>query len=397
LGMDRSGTSLCASVLHALGVSLGPNLLSADQFNERGYFEDREIWEVHERILAILGRSWDTLATVRPFPPGWFDSEAIAPLEAELAGIVRNRTTAAGSGVWGFKDPRTVLVLPLWKRVFRDLGIDPRYVVCVRHPGAVAQSLAARDKFPARFSEMLWFEKTLAACEASCDSRSCLIHFEEWFSRPAACAERLLGVTGLRPSAGTAQRCVQAAIAKVIPEMRHDSVDSPRIESSAAEALYHTLARSSRVPDGEVLRKFRTGLDVAANFVAAVEQIAGFTLPASADPPSYSLVTDQDLGLSLTEAEAGIKMAWPHDPVLVRLQRKLASHEKGLAEYAKAYAGLESLARELQDQIRRYDEVLAHAQQLVAQRDAELAEYAKALAQAQQFVAERSASQAHGE
>jgi hypothetical protein len=39
-GMHRSGTSLSASILAALGVAMGEQLLPADAANPRGYFED---------------------------------------------------------------------------------------------------------------------------------------------------------------------------------------------------------------------------------------------------------------------------------------------------------------------------------------------------------------------
>jgi hypothetical protein len=60
LGMGRSGSSPCTSVLDALGVVLGNELVSGDQYNEPGYFEDGHIRRVRwkskevERLRAEL-------------------------------------------------------------------------------------------------------------------------------------------------------------------------------------------------------------------------------------------------------------------------------------------------------------------------------------------------------
>ena len=49
LGMHRSGTSLIAGVLHEMGVNMGSNLMKADEYNPKGYFEDIEIYKFNSR------------------------------------------------------------------------------------------------------------------------------------------------------------------------------------------------------------------------------------------------------------------------------------------------------------------------------------------------------------
>src|SRR5215472_16049027 len=51
-GMHRSGTSLVASLLCALSVDMGQELLPADSNNVRGYFEDLEFLQLQRRILS---------------------------------------------------------------------------------------------------------------------------------------------------------------------------------------------------------------------------------------------------------------------------------------------------------------------------------------------------------
>lgn len=407
LGMDRSGTSLCTNVLSALGMSLGADLLAADRFNERGYFEDREIWRLHERMLAVLGRSWDTLATVRPFPPLWWQSPPMESFRQQLAEIARARISAASGSIWGFKDPRTILLLPLWKAVFHDLGVQPVFIVCVRHPGAVAQSLAARDRFPTLFSELLWLEKTLTACLESWDAPNCIIHYEDWFVQPWRSTETLIKTCGLSPALNAQE--IQAAVASIVSrEMRHDTDGSLQIHSRAAADLYGYLLDYSRVPESKILRGFETALAVTGEFIAGLEEMAGRKLPCSICAPSYIHCTDQDLELIQKDPSGGPDLLPQHDPALIRVQLLLAEQEGQLRDYAKALAHAETLVRQrdadlkmytVQQQllaerdarIKQYAEALAHAQALVQERDTELKQHAAALAHAQALVFEQNA------
>lgn len=51
-GMHRSGTSLTASFLKAIGVNVGDNFFPADRHNIKGYFEDLDFLEFQRTVLA---------------------------------------------------------------------------------------------------------------------------------------------------------------------------------------------------------------------------------------------------------------------------------------------------------------------------------------------------------
>src|SRR6185437_5553225 len=58
--------------------------------------------------------------------------------------------------VFGFKDPRNSLLLPFWKRAFSQLDLRVGYVLAVRNPLSVIESLARRDRFDFEKSAQLW-------------------------------------------------------------------------------------------------------------------------------------------------------------------------------------------------------------------------------------------------
>ncbi len=174
LGMHRSGTSALAGVLRLLGVELGSSLMPPNKFNPRGYWEHQEIVDLHERLLCDLGSHWhDT----RPLPSGWWRHQSIRWAHDALRDLIERDFHE--EGVWAIKDPRMCRLLPLWQSLLHDLRLQPSYVLMLRHPAEVAQSLARRDGFPAGKSFSLWLQHTLAAEADSRGHRRVIVRFED--------------------------------------------------------------------------------------------------------------------------------------------------------------------------------------------------------------------------
>jgi len=150
LGMHRSGTSLCSHVLSVLGVDMAdrmypPGLETAAPDNPRGHWERWEIVGFHDRILAHFNRAYFGPFHDLPLPAGWWADPEIAAIRREMVGFLANRL---GETRFGFKDPRTVRLLPLWHQIFDDLNLAPKFVLCLRNPAEVARSLAAATGSP---------------------------------------------------------------------------------------------------------------------------------------------------------------------------------------------------------------------------------------------------------
>ena len=64
-GAGRSGTSAVARVLHESGVPMGRELAAPSSINPRGFYEDRDVLALNERILRELG------APAMWQPAGW--------------------------------------------------------------------------------------------------------------------------------------------------------------------------------------------------------------------------------------------------------------------------------------------------------------------------------------
>ena len=67
-GMHRSGTSAFAGLLKESGIPMGKELMKPAFDNPRGFYENEKIVAFNERILNILGQSWDCLLYTSPSP-----------------------------------------------------------------------------------------------------------------------------------------------------------------------------------------------------------------------------------------------------------------------------------------------------------------------------------------
>lgn len=179
LGMHRSGTSAVAACLERLGVNMGDALVAADEWNSKGYFEERRIVAFNNLLLEMQGLRWDA-----PLP-------APSALQAQCFGQVASASALlhelfAGASVWGFKDPRMCLLAPFWQPVFSSMQLRPRMLLVLRHPAEVANSLAHRDGISIRRAGWLWFTYLLGALDyarSADDSR--LIDFADLLGEPA--------------------------------------------------------------------------------------------------------------------------------------------------------------------------------------------------------------------
>ncbi len=192
LGMHRSGTSLCSHILSALGVDMADDV-GRGTGNEEGHWERWELVSIHDRLLAALGRPYGGPGEYNPrhdlpFPPGWWADPAAHAAQRDIEAFLRTRMYPGR--LFGFKDPRTTRLLPLWMDLFERLSLEPRFVVCVRHPTDVALSLNRRDGIPIQAGEYRWFTYN-ADCFKNIHGNLLVITYENWFREPQRTVSRL--------------------------------------------------------------------------------------------------------------------------------------------------------------------------------------------------------------
>lgn len=132
LGSPRSGTSLTAGVLQALGVDMG-DIRPPDSQNPKGYYEDRTFLALGKLIFQAAEEN----ASGFNLP----DLTAILDQEAKfrdrICKAVVHRVNAARGSHWGWKTTHTNLTLPL----FMPHLDNPKLVIVFRNPLNTAKSM----------------------------------------------------------------------------------------------------------------------------------------------------------------------------------------------------------------------------------------------------------------
>lgn len=150
-----------------------------------------EIVEFHDRILSFFNRGYYTELHDLPLRTAWWADPRVAEVKREIIEFLKRRMS---EGHFGFKDPRTVRLMPLWHQIFHDLKLAPKIVFCLRNPAQVAGSLMARDRLPIDAGELRWFSYLADFFRYTIGSEICVLKYETWFddqcTNPARCADR---------------------------------------------------------------------------------------------------------------------------------------------------------------------------------------------------------------
>jgi glycosyltransferase involved in cell wall biosynthesis len=232
LGVHRSGTSLTARVLNVLGIRFGDKLVPGRRDNPAGFWEHSEIVQQSKSIEAKLGVDPFKGGLVVPPRSEWWDDETIAPERAALTEILKQEV-ASGDSIFGFKDPRTLILLPLWQRIFEDAGITPRYVLALRQPADAIASMMRRGVSDSA-AETVWLAHLAEGLRALDRPPEIAISYELWFEGPEAQAQAIVEALALPASNGATGELGKAIRA----DLRHFTGANAPFLSPLTEELY---------------------------------------------------------------------------------------------------------------------------------------------------------------
>jgi hypothetical protein len=178
LGMHRSGTSLCSHILSMLGVDMADEL-HANSSNEKGHWERLEIMALQDEILTALDRGYWTPQHDFPLPGAWWAEPNVRAVQARIESLLTKKMKE--NHLFGFKDPRTARLLPLWLQIFRNLNLSPRFVLCLRAPSQVARSLQKRDGLDPAMGEYRALNYLVDCFRYLPHHDICIVDYEAWF------------------------------------------------------------------------------------------------------------------------------------------------------------------------------------------------------------------------
>ncbi len=249
LSVGRSGTSLVTRSLNLMGVHLGAcsDLLPPSEQNETGYWENAEIYRVNEALLEIFGGSWYRPPDLRP---GWTSDPRVQTLREGASHLITGLAEEPGRR-WGFKDPRTAVVLRFWRELIGEM----HYVICVRKPAAVISSVEETGLPGAheRATVSLWLKVNALILSETVHERRTFVFYEDWFEDAAAVVAKLADFAGGDAHGVDGQAIVQGAFR---PELRRADERANALHTDAPEpdAMYAhlRLVAGTDAPDPEV-------------------------------------------------------------------------------------------------------------------------------------------------
>jgi len=388
LGMHRSGTSLCSHLLSALGVDMadelpGPGKTSLEPDNPRGHWERWEIVEFHDRIFRLFNRDYFGRFHDFALPVAWWAEPRITQIKREIVAFLETRM---GDGYFGFKDPRTVRLMPVWHQIFNELKLAPKIVLCLRNPAQVARSLNARDGLDPEIGEYRWLVYMIDFFRYCSNFDYCAIKYEDWFDNPAANIEKLKKFLDLPWQQSEADLALLLSDV-VDPGARHDAPAHQEAGQPLVRTLYQLASRDGQ--DGArdqiayIVSQFVSFQQLQRPFLRAFEEVAKIAakLPESEQEAAAlrTALGERDAIIETAERRANDAEARLAEAIAeIEIEREASGLRATLAERE---AGLAELSR-------RVDELLA-AQQAAR---AELAAREAALHSAERAGQERAAA-----
>lgn len=201
VSIGRSGTSVISRILHeVLAIDFGEESdhIPRNQYNPDGYFENRVLLELNERILAFVDG-----AVLKP--PAM---DAFLTLDAAtkngLIETVRERLHfyAADKPRFGWKDPRLSLTFPIWKAAIPNVTA----IIVVRDPRAVMRSIADQLEVPAETLAGLWLEYYRRIFRDTADCPRVVVSFDQLLENPLGVVKTIADHLGIANDIETWER-----------------------------------------------------------------------------------------------------------------------------------------------------------------------------------------------
>ena len=201
VSIGRSGTSVISRILHeVLAIDFGEESdhIPRNHNNPDGYFENRALLELNERILAFVDG-----AVLKP--PAM---DAFLTLDAAtkngLIETVRERLHfyAADKPRFGWKDPRLSLTFPIWKAAIPNVTA----IIVVRDPRAVMRSIADQLEVPAETLAGLWLEYYRRIFRDTADCPRVVVSFDQLLENPLGVVKTIADHLGIANDIETWER-----------------------------------------------------------------------------------------------------------------------------------------------------------------------------------------------
>ena len=369
--MHRSGTSAITRGLQILGVNLGDTLLPPAFDNPKGFWEDQDILRINEALLAEFQSAYDRVGLleidmIHPSP-------AIAKLEKDAQSVLAQKFSRVD--VFAIKDPRLARLLPFWQRAFSDAGLAVAYIIALRNPLSVADSLALRNRFDLVKSSQLWHEHMLTAIHYTQGQQRVVVDYDQMLADPETAFRRItkqlhIGVTLPEELKEYQENFLDRSLRHTY-YTRKDVLEAPYLPQGVRD-IYPILAdcaedlRDSDDPELFMMvtqqMKFQRGISPVLNLLGRLDHRVTY---------QDQLLNEQDRERAEVEANLD-NLQKSHAETIEELQRLQQRHIEQDRERAEVEANLDNLQKSHAETIEELQRLRAQATELQAMRNSRL-------------------------
>jgi hypothetical protein len=358
-------------VLSLLGASLPKQLMIPNEGNPEGFWEPQSVADLNDEMLHARDSDWDDVFAFQPRPPlSNFDhvylAKAVELIEEEFD----------GADLIVLKDPRISVLTSFWDRALGEAGFATNYVIVVRNPLEVAESLRARDSFPREKSLLLWSSYMIAVERDTRGKPRTFVSYDQLMNDWRSVRSRIERDTGVQFPRATATAAVE--IDRFLNlDLRHhqaslDDLLSRDDVSDDVKTLYRVFVAACEGAEID-----EASLEAVQARLAEIEALMG---PLLADLRSRERKLTADVA-TLNDAHAGARgQADALAEELAEARSKLSKLKKSLdvldSEFEHAVRLVEQrVERRLADAETERDELLQEIRaekERVEEREAEL-------------------------
>lgn len=189
VGPYRSGTSVLTKGLSSLGVSLTAPLFHFPAHNPKGDWEDPQFQDFNNEILdklSSLAKRSRRILSITEEETNLLCKQGFVEQASQLLS-----EKLSDSQPLGMKSPRVSILLPFWKKVFKELDLHVSFVIALRNPESVVASITAFTQEAAEKSFWIWISFLLSCLEYSEGHQRILVDYDQLIKDPAAQVKRL--------------------------------------------------------------------------------------------------------------------------------------------------------------------------------------------------------------
>jgi hypothetical protein len=275
LGMHRSGTSALTGMLVQAGFTAPSDLMPATVANPKGYWESLGILGINEGFLAEMESHWSSSL---PLPAGWSESIGARKWRTSLINLISE--VFGGAQLATIKDPRFCTLIMGLEPWFESRLIDTSFIIPIRHPLEVANSLLQAEGIDLYKALRLWIKSIFMTEQATRGYRRKFINFDGLIKDPANCLET----------------CLQLVESAADPESKVSMVDGqnairPKINHQATTFIDKCLKRQQPIVTDEY--QYKVSNSCNARLINLADLVFHAILSNIADDPSVAKALDK--------------------------------------------------------------------------------------------------------